>query len=221
MDKITNNTYSTSHNVQQSYSLEYVWMWPTTAINSYMFSECPNLVKIDNFNWNTITSIGTAAFNNTRIKIPNQTLNLSGCVNVPAYIISNTYTIDYITLPTTTTVTTIPSNWCRDSYVKEILLSTNTVAISGLALYNLRFCKKLDLQSVTSLLANAIGGTLTALETIIFRSTTVPTFAANSISSLPSKCRIYVPDAQLSAYRTATNLSQYAAIICPLSQLPA
>lgn len=214
-----NNTYNTTHNVQQSYSLEYVWMWTTTVINNYMFSSCPNLRIVDNFNFNTITSIGAYAFNQTAISLPNRTLNLSNCTSVPAGFIGNTYTIDFVTLPTSTTVTAIPYGWSRDNYIKEIILSENSVSLGGYSLYTLRFCKKMDLQFITSVSANAIGGTLTALETIIFRSTTVPTFAAGSISDLNAKTRIYVPDAQLSDYKTA--LSSYSSVICPLSQLPA
>lgn len=58
----------------------------------------------------------------------------------------------------------------------------------------------------------------TALESIIVRATTPPTLDASAFTNT-NNCPIYVPDASLEAYKTATNWNQYADRIHPLSEI--
>ena len=60
------------------------------------------------------------------------------------------------------------------------------------------------------------------LRQTIFLSTTPPTLAnANAFAGIPASNQIYVPDASLNAYKTATNWVTYANHIHPMSALGA
>jgi hypothetical protein len=55
----------------------------------------------------------------------------------------------------------------------------------------------------------------------VFNSTTPPTLAStNAFTGINAACKIYVPDASVTAYKAATNWSTYANYIYPLSTRP-
>ena len=58
----------------------------------------------------------------------------------------------------------------------------------------------------------------TGLQKIIVRAATPPTLGADALTST-NNCPIYVPDASLEAYKTATNWNKYADRIHPLSEI--
>ena len=62
-------------------------------------------------------------------------------------------------------------------------------------------------------------GFCTALKTIICEATTPPSLDANAWYGSNALTAIYVPDASLEAYKTATNWNQYADRIHPLSEI--
>jgi hypothetical protein len=70
-------------------------------------------------------------------------------------------------------------------------------------------------QTCSDITTNAFLG-CDALEQVICRATTPPTLGTTVFSG--SSCPIYVPDASLEAYKTATNWNQYSARIKPLSE---
>lgn len=59
----------------------------------------------------------------------------------------------------------------------------------------------------------------TALQSIIARATTPPSLANGDAFTNTNNCPIYVPDAALEVYKTATNWSQYQDRIHPLSEI--
>lgn len=59
----------------------------------------------------------------------------------------------------------------------------------------------------------------TSLEKLILSGATPPTLGSASALSQTNNCPIYVPDASLEAYKTATNWNQYADRIHPLSEI--
>jgi hypothetical protein len=81
----------------------------------------------------------------------------------------------------------------------------------------------------TSLPRFDIGGNVTSigggafyycssLQLLICRATTPPSLAHTNALTNTNNCPIYVPDASLEAYKTATNWNQYSARIKPLSE---
>lgn len=83
------------------------------------------------------------------------------------------------------------------------------------------FCPYLtsvELPSTLTTLGNKAFANDTSLESIICRATTPPTMNATSALENTNNCPIYVPDASLEAYKTATNWSQFQSRIKPLSE---
>ena len=73
--------------------------------------------------------------------------------------------------------------------------------------------------SVTSIAAQAFMSCTGLVEVICERSTP-PTLVANSFQGCTALTSIYVPDASVSAYKSASGWSTYASIIKPISQRP-
>ena len=74
--------------------------------------------------------------------------------------------------------------------------------------------------TLTSISAQAFQSCTSIIE-YTFLSTTPPTLAATSaFTGIQTGCKIYVPDASVSAYQSATNWSTYATYIYPLSTKP-
>ena len=79
--------------------------------------------------------------------------------------------------------------------------------------------EEIELPSATAIGVQAFYG-CSKLKKIICRATTPPTLGGvNAFSSTNSALVIYVPDASLEAYRTATNWNSYADRIHPLSEI--
>ena len=84
--------------------------------------------------------------------------------------------------------------------------------------------KSIDVPATVTYLYNAAFSTIYGLEELIFRSTTPPTLAAATVFNFQTMMRyhtkIYVPDASVNAYKTATNWNAHADYIYPLSTRP-
>ena len=97
------------------------------------------------------------------------------------------------------------------------LVAENIVTIESSAFDSCASLKEVDLgASVQSIGWGAFSG-CSALESVIVRATTPPSLAAEAFKF--SSCPIYVPDASLEAYKTATNWNTYADRIHPLSEI--
>ena len=73
--------------------------------------------------------------------------------------------------------------------------------------------------SVTSIAAQAFMS-CTSLVDVICKRTTPPTLATSSFQGCTALTSIYVPDANVNAYKSASGWSDYASIIKPISQRP-
>ena len=73
--------------------------------------------------------------------------------------------------------------------------------------------------SVTSIGEGAFASCFSILEYKIYAATLPTLVDVNAFTNINSICKIYVPDASLTAYKTATNWSTYANYIYPLSDL--
>ena len=102
----------------------------------------------------------------------------------------------------------------------NISIPSSVTSIRTSAFYNCRSLTSISIpSSVTSIESNVFQNCYSILEYTIY-ATTPPTLSStNSFTGINSICKIYVPDAALTAYKTATNWSAYAGYIYPLSQL--
>ena len=175
-----------------------------TSIESAVFSGCSGLTSI--VIPNSVKRIGAQAFYNcsglTSIKISNRlttlgTFAFSGCSSVTSIELPNS-------------LTSIPQrafNLC--SSLKEIIISSSIKTVESYAFYNCTSLKSIELPAgVTQIQSNAFLG-CSGLVEITLNPTTPPTLSStNAIPSTISK--IYVPQASLSAYKSATNWSSFA-----------
>ena len=114
----------------------------------------------------------------------------------PINIFYNTRKIKTITLPNSFTI--IPAGFIRDNYGINIIFPSTITVIND----------------------NAFFGNLSTLF-YIFLSTAPPTLAnINAFTGINPICKIYVPDASVNAYKTATNWNNYSSYITPLSLKP-
>jgi hypothetical protein len=70
--------------------------------------------------------------------------------------------------------------------------------------------------------ATYIGGGVfanTSLSTLILGDDDTTTVCQNDNAAIPTSCNIYVPDALVDSYKVATNWSQHASKIKPISEL--
>lgn len=211
------NTYNSNSNINGCVALEYAWI-STNSIIAYFASNAYSLKKIDGVNFTALTSIGAGAFSYCyQLEIPE--INLSSCPDVPTSVIANTYRIKKIVLPNAMTTTSLGNQFCYSTMIDELILPTNSVSLSALnCIAQNKVLKKLDCQFVSSIAASAITNN-SALKTIIFRNTNPPTNMFLGTIGLNSFTNIYVPDDQVSIYKTLANLSTYASQILPLSLL--
>ena len=79
--------------------------------------------------------------------------------------------------------------------------------------------KKLDLHGCESIWQNGLINQCKAVKTLIFRGEKVCVLTGGSLG-IVATCLIYVPDNLVEEYKVATNWTQYAEQIKPLSELP-
>jgi hypothetical protein len=205
-----------------------------TSLPSDQFINCTSLrsVSLDN-----IVTIGTAAFRGCsalsgELSLPKATTigqnSFLGCaissVNAPELVeIKQGAFTDCANMRTinASKVTTIEVNAFMGCSSLEQLLLPLCETIGNIALRN---CTSLTLLEIGAN-AKSIGtyqfGDYTAvmppnLGAIVVRAITPPTLGSNGWYG--TTCHIYVPDASVEAYKTATNWSQYQARIKPLSE---
>jgi len=88
--------------------------------------------------------------------------------------------------------------------------------ISGM-FRNCKSLKYVELEDITLIGSDAFYN-CSALQYVIIRATTPPTLGSTSAFTNTNNCPIYVPDASVEAYKTATNWLQFSDRIKPLSE---
>jgi len=186
-----------------------------TSIGEYAFYNCNSLTYISIPN--SVTSIGNGAFDYcyslTSISIPNSVTSIGNGA------FDSCYTLTSISIPNS--VTSI------GEYAFYSCLSLTSISIpnSVTSIGNDAFAGCFSLKSisipnsVTSIGNSAFAYCYAILEYKIY-ATTPPTLSnINAFTNINSICKIYVPDASLAAYKTATNWVTYADYIYPLSDI--
>ncbi len=160
-----------------------------TSIGNYAFDVCESLTSCTI--GSGVTSIGDFAFDGCRsltsIDIPNSVTSIS------SYAFYYCTSLTSVTIPNS--VTSIGYGafaWCTS--FTSISIPSSVTSIGEVAFNNCR--------SLTSVTVNA---------------TTPPTLGGEAFSANASGRKIYVPSASVNAYKTATNWSDYASDIEPIS----
>ena len=186
-----------------------------TSIGGNAFYNCPSLTSISIPN--SVTSIGGNAFYNcsslTSICIPNSVTSIG------SYAFYYCYSLTSISIPNS--VTSIESYAFYYCYsLTSISIPNSVTSIGGIAFYNCPSLTSISIpNSVTSIDGNAFAYCYSILEYKIY-ATTPPTLeSTNAFSGINSICKIYVPDASVTAYKIATNWATYADYIYPLSDI--
>lgn len=164
-----------------------------TYFGTCSFYNCPSLTEVD-IDWNKVTYIGNTAF--------------TGCkINVDKLVIPNLKTLGSNSLIGIQTkvvadlgkITSFPSQWYRRIFcdnVECVVLPDTLTSMDTHSMY-------MD----------------SGFKVLVMKATTPPTIKNNTFMQLPSSAKFYVPDESVEAYKTATNWSDYASRITPISQL--
>jgi hypothetical protein len=188
----------------------------TTSIGISTFSGCGSLEFV--YMPSSVTALNGETFLSCRAL---KTINLPNSISINYDVFRNCSALQKITLPLG--VSFIDQNHFRDcsSLAEVIILSTTLTAVNNNTFFNNLALKSLEFPStLTSIGTNSFSGCAQILE-YVFNSTTPPTLAATSaFTGINAACKIYVPDANVAAYKAATNWSTYTNYIYPLSTRP-
>ena len=183
-------TYIPSNCFDYNYSLKYVSFSP--GINEIHQSAFRNCGKIDFFSYANITNIGYFSL----IGFSLSTVVVKNTLTTLGLSFLDSLSVINFTFPPTTT--TIGQAAFRNCKLKIIILGGSMTSIADYVFYN---CN--------------------SVEQFVILAVVPPTLQnINSFTGINQLCRIYVPDASVTAYKTATNWSTYANYIYPLSSRP-
>jgi hypothetical protein len=91
--------------------------------------------------------------------------------------------------------------------------------LGGFSLYQCASLSVLEFGGEITSVGNSAMEKCTSLQKVIVRASTPPTLGNTNAFNNTNNCPIYVPDASLEAYKTATNWVSYADRIHPLSEI--
>ena len=185
-----------------------------TSIGSSAFQDCVGLTSINIPS--SVTSIGQNAFYNSRLRsitIPSSIKSISDSLFAYCQALVS------VSLPNTiTTIGTGSFSYCNS--LKTISIPSSVTLIYSTAFYNCYSLTSISIpSSVTSIGQNAFYNCYCMKQYKIYRKPTPTALSTTVFNNINSTCKIYVPDAALSTYKTATNWSSYANYIYPLSDI--
>jgi len=211
-----------------------------TSLEDNAFCGCYSLTTVTIPS--NVTSLGTSLFNNcyslTAISIP------SGITSIALTMFTNCYSLTTVSIPSS--VISIGSGAFNNCYsLNAISIPSGVTSIGGSAFNNCQSLAAISIPSgvksiasstfsgcysltaisipsgVTSIASNAFGN-CHSLNSTTFNSIVPPTMTdVNTFSAMPASNNIYVPDASLNDYKTATNWIIHAYHIHPISELTA
>jgi beta-galactosidase len=157
----------------------------------------------------SVTSIGNEAFSYC-YSLKNTTIG-SGITTISESAFYNCRKLASITIPSN--VTSISDNAFRDcSVLTSVTIPTSVTSIGDRAFYNCKALTSITIpDSVTSIGGSAFN-TCSALTSVTVNAVTPPTLGT-SVFNTTNDCPIYVPSGSVSAYKSATNWSNYASRI--------
>ena len=138
----------------------------------------------------------------------------SACTTISKSAFSGCIKLREISIPES--VTTIYSGAFSGAGISRFVYPSNVTKIDGLADNpNLTY---VEIRGESVISVTGMGG-CPLLETLIIRATTPPTTDYWTLLNAPQIPNIYVPDTSVSAYKTASGWSKWAAYIRPISEM--
>ncbi len=206
-----------------------------TTLGANAFYGCSRLEAIE-FG-STITSIGISTFQKCSSL---KELELSAITDIPSSAFRDCTSLLSIGTPTIATANTSSCNGCSvltgfnypttsvgGTYAFSGCYSLfDTVTLSGTAVNraNMYYCysaKTVTIPSaITSIDRDAFGFCYGITEYILEGTTPPSLLYTTALSGISPLCKIYVPDANVDDYKTATNWVTYAKYIYPVSERP-
>ena len=206
-----------------------------TTIENYAFQNCASLGEV---NLAGVTSIGAGAFYNCLnakftisqiAQIPPKINMFYNCPNLTGDLrLETEQEIPYGAFAYTG-ISTLYSNTLRITRTAQEGAFSNCVALARVELPNVTEIYSQAFLGCSALALAIIGGDVTnigfavfknciSLERLVVKAATPPTLAYDALQDCSALAGIYVPDASVEAYKTATNWAAKADIIKPLSE---
>lgn len=139
--------------------------------------------------------------------------DLQGLTKLRAYAFAGSY-LERITLPDS--ITAISNTCFAYSQLQSIDLGDSIKTIGTSAFSGCAKLAEVSIGKGITKMDNACFQNCSALKTLTCNATTPPTLGTNALLSVPADCMIYVPEASVSAYKTATNWATRANYIVPI-----
>ena len=182
-----------------------------TTINGSAFTDCTSLTTINIPE--TVTTIGYRTFNNCTSLVIDE-LYLPNLQTLNTFSFNQVQRISRIT--SLGQITTLPNSCFRLVQCDSIILPNTLLTIKGQG--SLPLCPAIVLpESVTNIEECLKGNTV--IVNFICKATVPPSVGGNNWIETNALQAIYVPDASVEAYKTATNWSSKASIIYGISDI--
>lgn len=170
-----------------------------TSIGSGAFNTCASLASVS---IPAATSIGTYAFNScTKLA----SVSIPAATNIHNYAFYNCTKLASVSLPSATSIGGHVFDSC--TALASVSLPATT-SVGGSAFNNCNSLASVSLPVVTSIDGYSFAG-CTSLTSVDFGETlsSAPTLGSNAFRSVPTSCKIIVPDAQYDAWIAASGWS--------------
>lgn len=191
-------------------SLEEVNLQSVTSLGTYAFAYCDNLTYVNNMH---IDSILAGTF--------------TACKKLLTIDVSNVTEIQHDAFNSCSSLSgDIVLNKCYGvlgyaAFYGTAIKSFVAPLITSLENYVFQNCaslEKVELGSGVQSIGNAVFSGCTSLNCVVCRSVTPPTLTNSNAFYNTNNCPIYVPDESVDAYKAASNWSNWAGRIKPLSE---
>lgn len=178
--------------------------------NASTFYNC----KISIIDLNGVTKIGKYAFYKasgfTSITVPSTVTTFNEFAFVGNSSLRSV-TIDYASNAT------LEGNQFKDLQITSLTIGSHPTKIGNSMFYGCNKLTSLVIPSNISSIEDSAFNECSGLTSITVNRTTPPTLGGTYVFDDTNNCPIYVPDASVSAYKTADNWSEYASRIKPIS----
>lgn len=179
-------------------------------VNNSTFQNC----RISIIDLNGVTQIGKFAFYNTKgftsITVPSTVTTFNEFAFVGNSSLRSV-TIDYASNAA------LEGQQFKNLQITSLTIGSHPTKIGNAMFYGCNKLTNLVIPSNISSIEDSAFNQCSGLTSITVNRTTPPTLGGTYVFDNTNDCPIYVPDASVSAYKAATNWSEYASRIKPIS----